>query len=86
MPVVEIYTQPGCPYCVRAVDLLRSKGVEMKEINAPRGTAERQEAIERSGVAQTVPQIFIGDQALGGCTELMGLDRAGKLDNLLGIN
>jgi glutaredoxin 3 len=79
---VEIYTQPWCPYCVRAVGLLERKGVAYKEINAPHGTQERREAVTRSG-RSTVPQIFIGGQHVGGCDDLLALDRAGKLDKLL---
>lgn len=83
MPEIDVYTQPWCPYCARAVSLLKSKGVAFHEINAPHGTAERQEAIRRSGGSTTVPQIFIGGQHIGGCDDLMALDRAGKLDPLL---
>jgi len=81
---IEIYTQPGCPYCVRAVQILASKHVVFEEIDAPRGTSEREDAIRRSGGARTVPQIFVGDRALGGCTELMQLDATGQLDEILG--
>jgi len=83
MSKVEIYTQPGCPYCVHAVSLLRSKGIEFQEINAPHGTADREESIRRSG-RRTVPQTFVDGKGLGGCDDLMALDRAGRLDALLG--
>jgi glutaredoxin 3 len=83
MPEIEIYTQPWCPYCARAVRLLQSKGVAFREINAPHGTPERAEAIRRSGGRTTVPQIFIGERHVGGCDDLMALDRAGKLDPML---
>ena len=79
---VEIYTQPWCPYCERAVSLLERKQVHFKEINAPHGTPERREAIQRSG-RSTVPQIFIGGQHIGGCDDLLALERAGRLDPLL---
>ena len=82
MPKVEIYTQPWCPYCSRAVSLFEKKGVAFKEIDAPHGTPERAEAIQRSG-RSTVPQIFIGGSHIGGCDDLVALDRAGKLDTLL---
>nr|WP_306296320.1 glutaredoxin 3 [Acidomonas methanolica] len=81
---VEIYTQPGCPYCHQAVALLRDKKVAFKEIDAPRGTPARDEAVARSGGGRTVPQIFIDDRAIGGCTDLMALERSGQLDALLG--
>jgi glutaredoxin 3 len=82
MPV-EIYTQPWCPYCDQALALLKRKGVAYREINAPHGTPERQEAIRRSGGRSTVPQIFIGERHIGGCDDLMALERAGKLDGML---
>jgi glutaredoxin 3 len=83
MPEIDIYTQPRCPFCARAVSLLNGKGVAFREINAPHGTAERNEAIRRSGGRSTVPQIFIDGRHIGGCDELVALDRAGGLDPLL---
>lgn len=83
MPEVEIYTQPWCPYCARAVHILSGKGVAFREIDAPRGSEARDEAVRRSGGQMTVPQIFIGGRHIGGCDELVALDRAGKLDALL---
>ena len=83
MPVIEIYTQPWCPYCARAIALLQKKNVAFKEIDAPNGTAERAEATRRSGGSTSVPQVFVGDRALGGCDDLMALERAGKLDAML---
>ena len=80
---IEIYTQPWCPYCAQAVRLLTRKGVAFREIDAPAGTPARQEAIARSGGRMTVPQIFIGGRAIGGCDDLMALERAGTLDALL---
>jgi glutaredoxin 3 len=82
MPVIEIYTQPYCPFCARAVQLLASKDVPFKEIDAPQGTLAREESIRRSG-RSSVPQIFIDAQHIGGCDDLLALDRAGKLDPLL---
>lgn len=83
MPEVEIYTQLFCPYCARAMSLLRKKGIEFKEIDAPNGSAERAEAIRRSGGGTTVPQIFIDGRPIGGSDELVALDQSGKLDQLL---
>jgi glutaredoxin 3 len=83
MPDIEIYTQPWCPYCERAVSILTGKGVEFREIDAPNGSAARREATQRSGGRTTVPQIFIGGRHVGGCDDLVALDRAGKLDALL---
>jgi glutaredoxin 3 len=83
MPTVEIYTQPFCPYCARALSLLSRKGVDFNEIDAPGGTPQREEAVKRSGGRTTVPQIFINGQHIGGSDELLTLERAGKLDALL---
>ncbi len=83
MPRIEIYTQPWCPFCSRAINLLRKKGAAFEEIDAPGGSAARREAIERAGGRSSVPQIFIGGAHVGGCDDLMALDRAGKLDPML---
>lgn len=85
MPKVEVYTQDWCPYCSRAMGLLQKKGAEFREINAPHGSAERAEAAVRSGGRTSMPQIFIGGTHIGGCDELMALDRAGKLDPMLQV-
>ena len=86
MPDVEIYTQPWCPYCSRAKRILDGKGVTYREIDAPYGTPEREEAVRRSGGRTTVPQVFIDNRHIGGCDDLEALDRAGKLDSLLRQN
>ena len=85
MPKIEIYTQPWCPYCERAVHLLTTKGVEFNEIDAPQGSKARAEVRERSGGRTSAPQIFIDGQHIGGCDDLVALDRAGKLNALLGV-
>ncbi len=85
MPKIEIYTQPWCPFCERAVHILTTKGVEFSEIDAPRGSKARTDVIARSGGRQTVPQIFIDDSHIGGCDDLVALDRSGKLNPLLGL-
>ena len=83
MPEIEIYTQPWCPYCTRAVNLLTKKGVAFREIEAPHGTPERAESIRRAGGRTSVPQIFIDGRHIGGCDDLMALDAKGDLDKLL---
>ena len=83
MANIEIYTQPWCPFCARALRLLQSKGLPVHEIDAPHGTTERQDSIRRSGGVTTVPQIFIDGQHVGGCDDLMALERGGKLDPML---
>lgn len=83
MAQVEIYTIPFCPYCDRAKALLDRKGIAYQEMDAPSGSEARRAARERSGGRTTMPQVFVGGQAIGGCDDLMALDRAGKLDTLL---
>lgn len=83
MAKIEIYTKFLCPYCTRAKKLLDGKGVSFEEIDISTGGARRAEMLERSGGRQTVPQIFIGGQHIGGCDDLMALDGAGRLDPML---
>jgi len=85
MAKVEIYTTMFCGYCHRAKALLKSKGVEITEIPVDMDSDLRQAMTERAGGRTTVPQIFIDGQAIGGSDELAALDRAGKLDAMLGI-
>lgn len=83
MPLVEIYTKTFCPYCWRATHLLDTKQVEYKEISIDMGGAARQQMIQRANGRTTVPQIFIGGRHIGGCDDLVALERAGKLDELI---
>ncbi|MBR7618865.1 glutaredoxin 3 [Phenylobacterium sp. 20VBR1] len=83
MSQVTIYTKPYCPYCVRAVSLLEKKGVAFTEIEAAFDPEKRQEMMQRSGGRATFPQIFIGEEHIGGCDDMMALERDGKLDPLL---
>lgn len=85
MANIEIYTIALCPYCDRARALLQRKGAAFTEHNAPTNSDARRAAISRSGGKTTVPQIFIDGQAIGGSDDLRALDRAGKLDTLLGL-
>ena len=82
---VEIYTKWGCPYCTRAIALLNSKGVAYDEYDTTLGGLKKAEMKERVPGASTVPQILIGGVAVGGSDDLHALDRAGKLDALLGV-
>jgi len=82
-PKVELYTKFGCPYCVRAKRLLDNKGVAYAEYDITMGGPKAEEMRARKPNAMTVPQIFIGDQAVGGSDELAALERNGKLDALL---
>ena len=84
MANVVMYAKTTCPYCHRARALLDEKGVQNLElILIDRDPSRRPEMIERAGGRTTVPQIFIGGQHVGGCDDLMALERAGKLDSLL---
>ena len=81
-PQVEMYASDWCGYCRRARALLESKGVAFTEIDVDMIPGARAEMVARGG-GDTVPQIFIGGQAVGGSDELQALDAAGRLDPLL---
>lgn len=83
MAVVEIYTTAYCPYCVRAKSLLEHKGVEFTEIKVDGDSQQRQQMTERANGGYTVPQIFINQQHIGGCDDIMALEARGQLDALL---
>ena len=82
MAKVTIYTRPFCGYCARALKLLGDKGADFTEIDAGMDPKLRQEMMDRSG-GRTFPQIFVGERHIGGCDDMMALERAGKLDALL---
>ncbi|WP_295856133.1 glutaredoxin 3 [uncultured Xylophilus sp.] len=83
MQVVTMYTTAVCPYCIRAKQILKSKGVEsIQEIRIDTDPAARSAMMERTG-RRTVPQIFVGDTHVGGCDDLMALDGRGGLVPLL---
>jgi len=82
---VEIYTKWGCPYCYRAKALLEAKGVAPAEYDITMGGPKRAEMLKRVPGHTTVPQIFIDGRHIGGCDDLMALDRCGGLDPLLGL-
>ena len=84
-PKVEIYTRMMCGYCVRAKQLLDSKGVDYIEYDVTMGGEDKRRMLERKPDARTVPQIFIDDVAVGGSDDLAALERAGKLDAMLGL-
>lgn len=82
MPKVTVYSSDYCPYCRRAKSLLKSKGVTYSEIRVDGQQKLRAQMTAKSG-QRTVPQIWIGEQHVGGCDDLYALERAGKLDTLL---
>ena len=83
MNAVRMYTTQVCPYCVRAKALLKQRGVDqIDEVRVDLDSVQRDQMIELTG-RRTVPQIFIGNTHVGGCDELMALDRSGGLTTLL---
>jgi glutaredoxin 3 len=80
---IEIYTKTFCPYCWRAKALLESKGVQYREISVDFGGELREQMIQRANGRTTVPQIFIREHHVGGCDDLMALERNGRLDDLI---
>ena len=81
---VDIYTTRYCPYCTAAKRLLAKKGVEFTEIDVSGDANGRSRMMARANGRMTVPQIFIGSTHVGGYDDLSALERAGKLDPLLG--
>jgi len=85
MAKVEIYTKAFCPYCTRAKHLLADKGVDFEEYDITMGGPKRAEMLTRANGSSTVPQIFIDDTHVGGSDDLASLERAGRLDAMLGV-
>ncbi|MFO8128122.1 glutaredoxin 3 [Yoonia sp.] len=83
MATVEMYTKPTCGFCHMAKRLLNSKGISFAEVNISAHPERRAEMIQRANGGSTVPQIFIDGTHLGGCDDLLALERGGKLDALL---
>jgi glutaredoxin 3 len=83
MTAVTIYTTESCVFCLRAKEYLRSKGVAYEEVDVSGDEEARARLVERSRGQRTVPQIFVGEVHVGGYTDLVLLDRAGKLRPLL---
>ena len=83
MQAVKMYTTAVCPYCIRAKQILQSKGVEnIEEVRIDFDVAAREHMMQTTG-RRTVPQIFIGETHVGGCDDLMALDAKGGLLPLL---
>lgn len=83
MKPVTVYTKPLCPFCVRALSLLKKKGADVTEISAAFDRKKREEMLAKSNGQRTYPQIFIGETHVGGCDDLFDLERAGTLDGML---
>ncbi|WP_367103902.1 glutaredoxin 3 [uncultured Psychrobacter sp.] len=81
---VKVYTTPICPYCSNAKKLLDNKGVNYEEIGMhDMSSDERRALMQKTNNYRTVPQIFIGDDFIGGFDELNQMNQQGKLDELL---
>ncbi|MEQ8601824.1 MAG: glutaredoxin 3 [Marivibrio sp.] len=83
MAHVEVYTRPMCGFCFKAKKLLGKKSVDFVEYDVWEEEGRKDEMVERSGGATTMPQIFIDGRHVGGCDELMALEEKGELDRLL---
>ena len=81
---IKIYSKTTCPACVMAKELLDKKGAQYEEILLDDKPEETRELMDRTGM-KTVPQIFINEELIGGCSDLMDLDRQKKLDTLLQV-
>jgi glutaredoxin 3 len=80
---VLMYTTAVCPYCIRAKQLLKSRGVdEIEEVRIDLDPQRRDEMMQKTQ-RRTVPQIFIGETHVGGCDDLIAIDKAGRLMPLL---
>jgi glutaredoxin 3 len=86
MQSVKMYTTAVCPFCIRAKQILKSKGVDtIDEVRIDIDPAARNHMMETTG-KRTVPQIYIGSTHVGGCDDLIALDKAGELVPLLNSN
>lgn len=82
--MIDIYSTPVCPYCDRAKELLKAKGVAFREFNMHDLSADERAALsQKTGAYRTVPQIFIHDTFIGGFDQLNQLNQQGKLDEML---
>lgn len=82
MASVTLYSTDRCPYCVQAKRLLDKRGVPYEEINLARDPDGRSVLVEKTGLT-TFPQILVGDEVIGGYTEMVAADRSGRLQQLL---
>lgn len=82
MEKVKIYSKSYCPFCQRAIELLKKKDVDFKLIDITEDE-EQMSLLSAETSCDTVPQIFINEEFIGGCDELMELEQEGKLDKLL---
>jgi len=82
MAEVKIFTKSSCPYCTRVKEFFKSKGVAFEEVDLQNKPEELAALKDRTGL-RTVPQVFVGEQLIGGCDDTLALDQKGELDKLL---
>jgi glutaredoxin 3 len=82
MSRVTVYTTDPCSFCARAKGLLKARGVEFEEINLSKDPAGRMELVKRTGM-MSFPQVIVGDELLGGFTEVQAAADSGRLDELV---
>jgi len=80
--MIKIYTANYCPFCKEAIELLFVKGASFEVVNVTKNTAARDLLAERTG-CKTIPQVFVGDKFIGGCSDLKELEENGELDTIL---
>ncbi|MDM3857024.1 MAG: glutaredoxin 3 [Aphanizomenon gracile PMC649.10] len=78
-----MYTWSTCPFCIRAKNLLKKKGVDFNEYSIDGDDEAREKMAQRANGRRSLPQIFINDRHIGGCDDIHDLDNQGKLDDLL---
>jgi glutaredoxin 3 len=83
MKGIKIYTTQYCGYCARAKELLRTKGLSFQEVDVTENDEMRVKLVQMTAGRRTVPQIFIGSEAIGGYADLVRLDQEGKLEAML---
>lgn len=81
MVEIKVYTKEGCPFCIMAINVFKNYEVEYEEISVD-DPVEQRKLISETG-HRTVPQIFINNEFLGGCDDLLELKNSGKLDEIL---
>jgi glutaredoxin 3 len=79
---VTVYTMEYCPFCVRAKDLLKRRGIDFKEVMVPMDDEAQWEELEKKSGMKTMPQIFHGDRLIGGFSDLSSLDQKDQLTSL----
>ena len=83
MKKITMYSGDPCPYCGAAKALLKSKNIEIEEFDIWKDATKAKEMLQRTNGKRTIPQMFIGDQYIGGNDDLQALNRSGELDKLL---